>query len=168
VRATIAVATMSDRRMIIDGQQVESASGAWIEVRSPATSELAGRVPAATPADVDRAVAAARRAFTDGRWNRLWIPDRVAILERLADVIESNLPALVELEVAQTGTALKFRRDNDMPFAADNLRQMAGAARHLEGKAAAEYSTDHTKHDPPRACRGVRPSPRTPTPTWSP
>jgi betaine-aldehyde dehydrogenase len=90
----------------------------------------------------------------------MWLPDRVAVLERLADLIEAHLPELVALEVAQTGTALKFRRDNDMPFAADNLRQMATAARHLEGKAAGEYSTDHTsmvRREPIGVCGQITP-----------
>jgi betaine-aldehyde dehydrogenase len=139
---------------------VEAAGGGWTEVRSPATGELAGRVPTGSAADVDRAVAAARAAFVDARWHGLWLPDRVAILERLADLIEEHLPELVALEVAQTGTALKFRRDNDMPFAADNLRQMATAARHLEGKAAGEYSTDHTsmiRREPIGVCGQITP-----------
>jgi betaine-aldehyde dehydrogenase len=150
----------SDWRMIIDGQEVEADGGAWTEVRSPATGQLAGRVPTGPPTDVDHAVSAARAAFADGRWNGQWLPDRVAILERLADLIEKNLPELVALEVDQTGTAFKFRRDNDMPFAADNLRQMATAARHLEGKAAGEYSTDHTsmiRREPIGVCGQVTP-----------
>lgn len=150
----------ADWKMIIDGQEVEASDGAWTEVRSPATRELAGRVPTGSAHDVDRAVKAARAAFADGRWHGLWLPDRVAIMERLADLIEQHLPELIELEVAQTGTAVKFRRDNDIPFAADNLRQMATAARHLEGKAAGEYSTDHTsmvRREPIGVCGQVTP-----------
>jgi betaine-aldehyde dehydrogenase len=154
------LASARDWNMIIDGAEVAAADGVWTEVRSPATGELAGRVPRGSVADVDQAVAAARAAFDDGRWNGLWLPERVAIIERLADLIEANLDELVGLEVDQTGTALKFRRDNDMPFAADNLRQMATAARHLEGKAAGEYSTDHTsmvRREPIGVCGQVTP-----------
>ncbi|CAN5824877.1 gamma-aminobutyraldehyde dehydrogenase [soil metagenome] len=147
-------------RMVIDGERVASEGGAWAEVRSPATGEVVGRVPEGTPGDVDRAVAAARAAHADGRWRSMWLPDRVAILERLANLIEEHLPALIDLEVSQTGTALKFRRDNDMPFAVDNLRQMASAARHLEGKSAGEYSTDHTsmiRREPVGVCGQIVP-----------
>lgn len=153
-------ASARDWKMIVDGHEVEAAAGGWLEVRSPATGELAGRVPHGSAADVDSAVTAARAAFRDARWRGLWLPDRVAILERLADLIEENLDELVALEVAQTGTAIKFRRDNDMPFAADNLRQMASAARHLEGKAAGEYSTDHTsmvRREPIGVCGQITP-----------
>ena len=60
--------------MYIDGRSVEAADGAWLEVRNPATTELVGRVPAGTEADVDLAVAAARAAFRDGRWRNMAMP----------------------------------------------------------------------------------------------
>ncbi len=133
-----------DFPMFIDGAPSDASSGAWLEVRSPATRALVGRVPGATPADVDRAVAAARAAFEDGRWSRRYLPERVAILGRLADLIEEHADELAALETAQTGSALKLRRDSDLPFTVDNLRFFAGAVRHLEGKAAWEYSGSHT------------------------
>lgn len=140
--------TMADgvaqMRMLIDGAWVEASGGGWMDVRSPATGRLVGRVPRGTRADVDRAVAAARASFADARWRGQWLPMRCAAINRLADLIEAHLDELVALEVAQTGTALKFRSANDIPFAPDNLRQMAAAARHLDGRASAEYSTDHT------------------------
>ena len=85
-----------------------------------------------------------RAAFKDGRWRSKWIPERVAILNKLADLIDEHTAEIAELETAQTGTALKLRRDSDIPFSADNLRFFATAIRHLEGKAAAEYSGSHT------------------------
>jgi betaine-aldehyde dehydrogenase len=133
-----------DFPMFIDGASAASSSDACLEVRSPATGALVGRVPAGTEADVDRAVAAARVAFEDGRWSRRYLPERVAILSRLADLIESNADELARLETAQTGSAYKLRRDSDLPFTVDNLRFFAGAVRHLEGKAAYEYSGSHT------------------------
>ena len=133
-----------DFPMFIDGGPAEAASGAWIEVRSPATRALVGRVPAGTEADVDRAVRAARIAFEDGRWSRRYLPERVAVLGRLADLIEEHADELARLETAQTGSAYKLRRDSDLPFTVDNLRFFAGAVRHLEGRAAYEYSGSHT------------------------
>ena len=79
-----------DYPMFIDGAPVEAVGGAWLEVRSPATGALVGRVPAGTELDVDRAVAAARAAFRDGRWSRRYLPERAAILGRLADLIEAR------------------------------------------------------------------------------
>jgi betaine-aldehyde dehydrogenase len=66
------------------------------------------------------------------------------VLWRFADLIEANADELAELEVAQTGSAWKLRRDSDLPFTIDNLRFFAGAVRNLEGKASAEYTGSHT------------------------
>jgi betaine-aldehyde dehydrogenase len=138
------IATPADLPMFIDGAPAEAAGGGWIEVRSPATGAVAGRVPSGSEADVDRAVEAARRAFREGAWSRAIPSERSAVLERFADLIEANADELATLEVAQTGSAYKLRRDSDLPFSIDNLRFFASAARHLEGKAAAEYSGTHT------------------------
>ncbi|OGN86118.1 MAG: gamma-aminobutyraldehyde dehydrogenase [Chloroflexi bacterium GWC2_73_18] len=140
----MAIQTATDYRMFIGGEWIESSSGEWIEVRSPASGELVGRVPAGSEADVDRAVLAARAAFRDGRWHGKWIPERVAILNRLADLIDEHTEEIAVLESRQTGTTLKLRRDSDIPFSADNLRFFATAIRHLEGKGAAEYTGSHT------------------------
>lgn len=130
--------------MYVDGRPMDSRSGTWLEVRSPATGELVGRVPAGTAEDVDAAVAAARRAFEAGRWSGLPPAERAAVLWRLADRLEAEADELARLETLQTGTAYKLRRESDLPFAVDNLRFFAGAARILEGKAAAEYTGSHT------------------------
>lgn len=87
----MAVVTITDLKMLIGGEWVESSSREWMDVRSPATGEVVGRVPKGTVADVDRAVKAAREAFEDGRFRGLWLPERVAILNKLADVIESHM-----------------------------------------------------------------------------
>ncbi|HEY6056829.1 MAG TPA: aminobutyraldehyde dehydrogenase [Candidatus Limnocylindrales bacterium] len=139
----MAVAVARDHPMLIDGEPAES-SGGWLEVHSPASGELVGRVPAATAGDVDRAVRAARASFRDGRWRSMWMPERVAILNRLADLLDANGEELARVETLQTGTAFKLRRVSDLPLAADNLRFFAGQVRHLEGKAAAEYTGAHT------------------------
>jgi len=140
----MAVKVATDYPMFIDGERVESTSRAWLEVHSPATAELVGRVPAGTVADVDRAVTAARAAFRDGRWSRMALAERVSAMNRLADLCDSNADELARLETLQTGSAYKLRRESDFAFASDNLRFFAGQIRHLEGKAAYEYSGSHT------------------------
>ncbi len=135
-----------DYPMLIDGASVGAAGGGWLEVRNPATGALVGRVPAGMESDVDRAVAAARAAFRDGRWSRRYLPERAAILAKLADLIEAHADELALLETLQTGSAYKLRRDSDLPFTVDNVRFFAGAVRHLEGKAAYEYSGSHTSY----------------------
>ncbi|MEP6639186.1 MAG: aldehyde dehydrogenase family protein, partial [Chloroflexota bacterium] len=136
--------TTPDYPMIIDGKPASSDGGRWIEVRSPATGELVGRVPDGTEADVDRAVAAARAAFDDGRWSRMPLPERVAAMNRLGDLLDRDADELARLETLQTGTAYKLRRDSDFAFSSDNLRFFATQIRNLEGKAAYEYTGSHT------------------------
>ncbi|HEU4671366.1 MAG TPA: aldehyde dehydrogenase family protein, partial [Candidatus Limnocylindrales bacterium] len=142
--SVMAVEVSNDVRMWIGGRAVESASAEWLEVRSPATGELVGRVPAGSAADVDAAVVAARAAFDSGVWSRALLAERSAVLLRLADLLERDSDDLARLETLQTGSAYKLRRDSDLPFTIDNLRFFATAVRHLEGKAAAEYSGSHT------------------------
>ena len=131
---------VTDFPMFIDGASVPSSSGRWIEVRSPATRELVGRVPDGTAEDVDRAVAVARAAFRDGRWRAWPLADRVAIMNRLGDLLDRDADELARLETLQTGTAYKLRRDSDFAFASDNLRFFATQIRNLDGKAAYEYT----------------------------
>jgi betaine-aldehyde dehydrogenase len=135
---------VTDYPMFIDGVSSPSEGGGWIEVRSPATREVVGRVPDGTPADVDRAVAAARAAFRDGRWQRMALADRVAVMNRLGDLLDRDADDLARLETLQTGTTYKLRRDSDFAFASDNLRFFATQIRNLEGKAAYEYTGTHT------------------------
>ena len=103
----MAVRFATDHPMFIDGERVESTSRAWLEVHSPATGELVGRVPAGTEADVDRAVIAARAAFRDGRWSRMLLPERVAAMNRLADLCDANADELARIETLQTGNRLQ-------------------------------------------------------------
>lgn len=140
----MAVDVTNDLMMIIDGVAVPSTSRRWLEVRSPATGELVGRVPDGTEADVDHAVAVARAAFRDGRWHRMAMPDRVTIMNRLGDLLDRDADELAHLETLQTGTSYKLRRESDFAFASDNLRFFATQIRNLEGKAAYEYSGSHT------------------------
>ena len=140
----MAVQVTTDYLMFIDGVSTPSTSGRWLEVRSPATRELVGRVPDGTEADVDRAVVVARAAFRDGRWQRMALAERVAIMNRLGDLLDRDADALARLETLQTGTTYKLRRDSDFAFASDNLRFFATQIRNLEGKAAYEYTGTHT------------------------
>jgi betaine-aldehyde dehydrogenase len=156
----MAIGATTDLPMIVDGVATAAVEGGWLEVHSPATRELIGRVPAGSPADVDLAVAAARRAFVDGPWSRRPPAERSAVLNRFAELIDEHADEIARLETLQTGSAYKLRRDSDLVFAADNLRFFAGAARDLEGRAAAEYTGTHTsmvRREPIGVCAQVAP-----------
>src|SRR5437588_2558395 len=135
---------MAEYKLLINGELVSSSSGKSVDDIGPATGEAIAQVPESTLEDVERAVAAAREAYDDGRWSGLPHSARAAALEKLATLIESHTEEIAELESKDAGKPIKLARDSDIPFSADNLHFFAGAARHLSGTAASEYSGGHT------------------------
>ncbi|MGU3431617.1 gamma-aminobutyraldehyde dehydrogenase [Actinomycetes bacterium M1A6_2h] len=125
----------------IDGAAA-GGSGESFVVRNPATDDDLVTLMLATAADVDRAVASARRAFPG--WSRRSPAERSAVLGALARAVEAHAEDFAAEEVAQTGKSLRLAREFDVPGSVDNIDFFAGAARTLEGKATAEYSPDHT------------------------
>jgi aldehyde dehydrogenase (NAD+) len=90
-------------RLYIDGDLVEPAGPGTIDVLNPYTEEVAGRVPEATEADVDRAVEAARRAF-QSEWSRLPVAERAEILGRASAGINARLDDLTRLITTEMGS----------------------------------------------------------------
>jgi aldehyde dehydrogenase (NAD+) len=90
-------------QLYIDGHWVSSEGGGVIEAINPATEEVIGRVPEATPKDALRAIEAARRAFDDGPWPWMKPSERGAALKRLAEALDARMPSLREEIVAETG-----------------------------------------------------------------
>src|SRR5438552_5138148 len=135
---------MAEYKLLINGELVNSSSGKIVDDIGPASGEPIAQVPESSVDDVNRAVAAAREAFDDGRWSDLTHGTRAAMLEKLASLLETHAGELAELESQDTGKPIKLARDGDIPFAIDNLHFFASAARHLSGTAAAEYSGGHT------------------------
>jgi betaine-aldehyde dehydrogenase len=125
----------------IDGTPVTT-SGGRHEVINPATGDVVAQLALATPADVDIAVAAARSALPG--WSAATPAERSAVLFKLAELLEERVAEIVAEEVSQTGKPVRLATEFDVPGSIDNIAFFAGAARHLEGKATAEYSADHT------------------------
>jgi betaine-aldehyde dehydrogenase len=125
----------------IDGAAVNT-SGESHQVIDPATGNVVAEYALATPADVDNAVASARAALSG--WATATPVERSTVLAKLAKLAADNADALVAEEVSQTGKPVRLAREFDVPGSVDNIDFFAGAARHLEGKATAEYSADHT------------------------
>jgi betaine-aldehyde dehydrogenase len=90
-------------RMLIDGEWTECGSRRYYPVYDPSTEEVIAEAPEAGPADVDRAVAAARRAFDSGPWPETTAQERGRILFRLADRIRKESAMLAELESRNSG-----------------------------------------------------------------
>ncbi|MCV7223682.1 gamma-aminobutyraldehyde dehydrogenase [Mycolicibacterium elephantis] len=108
----------------------------------PATGRAVAECALASPADVDAAVAAARAALPE--WAGATPAERSAVLATLARLAGEHAEQLVAEEVRQTGKPVRLAAEFDVPGSIDNIDFFAGAARHLEGKATAEYSGDHT------------------------
>ena len=100
---------MRDRNTFyIGGEWVAPAGSATIDVISPHTEEVIGRVPEGTAADMDRAVAAARDAFDNGPWPRMSPADRAAAIGRLADLYAARLGDFAEVITAEMGSPITF------------------------------------------------------------
>ncbi|HHY68149.1 aldehyde dehydrogenase [Kyrpidia sp.] len=110
-------------RHFIDGKFVESENGRRFVNVNPATGEVLGEVAEGGKPEIDRAVAAARRAF--GEWGRMPVAKRSAILNRIADLIDENMEELARLETLDTGKPLTLAKTLDIPRAAYNFRFFA-------------------------------------------
>src|SRR5262245_18388554 len=95
-------------RLFIDGAFVDADSGSRIPVYNPHDNSLITEVTEAGKADIDRAVAAARRAVP--RWARTPAADRGRLLLKLADAIEAHAEELAQLESMHTGHLLRDTR----------------------------------------------------------
>ncbi|MDU9389931.1 aldehyde dehydrogenase family protein [Pseudomonas japonica] len=119
--------------MLIGADWVEASDGERLTLRNPATGEALCQVPAATPADVARAVGAARQAFDDSAWSRARPRERQNLLLRLADLMERDAEILAQLECLNNGKSAVVARVMDVQLSIDFLRYMAGWATKIEG-----------------------------------
>lgn len=117
-------------------------SGEPLALANPADDTETAVISQGSPADVESATTAAQAAF--GEWSRRTAGDRARILLRLADLIDSDVESLTRLEVEETGKPWAVFADGELPFATDNLRFFAGAARSLEGSGAGVLSSGYT------------------------
>ncbi len=108
----------------------------------PSTGRTIDTVTDATPADVDAAMRAAAAAGRE--WGATLPSQRAAALLALADAVERHADELCAIEVAETGKPWTVMRDGELPFALDNLRFFAAAARSTDGTAAGVFSTGYT------------------------
>jgi aldehyde dehydrogenase (NAD+) len=95
-------------RLFIGGDWVAPAGTATIDVISPHTEEVIGRVPEGTEADIDKAVAAARQAFDHGPWPRMTPAERAEIVGRLAAIYAERQNDMAELVTAEMGSPALF------------------------------------------------------------
>ncbi|MDI5965292.1 gamma-aminobutyraldehyde dehydrogenase [Streptomyces sp. SL13] len=128
----------------IAGRARPGTSGREHAVVDPATGEAVHRFTLASPADVDLAVDAARAALP--QWAGATPAERSEAMHRFAATLADRARDLALAESLQCGKPLRLSTGFDVPGTVDNTAFFAGAARHLQGQAAAEYSGDHTSY----------------------
>jgi phenylacetaldehyde dehydrogenase len=132
-----------DLKLFINGKWVDAQGGKTISVEDPATEQIITHVPAGEKADIDLAVAAARRAFDSGPWSRISPADRSRLVWRLGDILEQHLDELAELEALDNGKPVTHARQGDVKGSIDMFRYMAGWATRLNGETIPVSSAGH-------------------------
>ncbi len=121
-------------KLFIDGKWVGARSGKTFPVEDPATEELIAKVPAGEKADIDLAVAAARRAFESGPWARISPADRARLVWKLGDLLEQRAEEFAELEALDNGKPVTNARQGDVQGSIDMFRYMSGWATRMTGE----------------------------------
>jgi len=121
------------RKMLINGNWVNSVSGKTFPTYNPATGEVLAQVAEGDREDIAQAVKAARKAFDHGPWRRLTASERGRLIWKLADLLESHTEEFAYLESLDNGKPLTIARAADVPLAVDLFRYMAGWTTKIEG-----------------------------------
>ncbi|MFN2578564.1 MAG: betaine-aldehyde dehydrogenase [Pyrinomonadaceae bacterium] len=120
-------------QLFIDGQFVDAESGKIFKSPNPSTGETFAEVAEADQADVDKAVAAARKAF-EGKWSKMSARDRGRLLYKLSQLIERDAAQLAELETRDNGKPIKESTYIDLPGVVENFEYFAGWPTKIEGE----------------------------------
>jgi len=118
--------------LYINREFVPSESTDWLDVIDPSTTETIARVPDASPRDIDRAVAAARRAFDEGPWKDSTAQDRGRVLFKLAEVVRRRSDELAEIEARNTGKPI-VEAEFDIADVATCFEYYGGLATKIHG-----------------------------------
>ena len=112
--------SVTQQKHFIGGEFVDSTSGETMEVLNPATGEVIAEVPRGTAEDVERAVDAAKKAWSE--WQNKTPKDRMELLLKLADIIDENAEELARLESLNVGMPWWVAVDEPAVMS-DNLRK---------------------------------------------
>jgi phenylacetaldehyde dehydrogenase len=149
--------------LFINNEWTQSSHGATIASEDPSTGKEISHFVDASDKDVDRAVAAARAAFDDGRWSNLPPMVRERTMHRLADLIEAQADEFAELEAIDNGKPKGMAAAVDIPGAISQLRFMAGWASKVAGETTAPYTMpagtvfSYTVREPVGVCAQIVP-----------
>ncbi len=121
----------SNYKLYIDGKWVSSSDGKTFDAFSPVNGEKLATCEEASKSDVDKAVAAARKAFTT--WRHVGAYERSAMLNKIADVMEANKEHLAMVETYDNGKPIRETMNVDVPLAIEHFRYFAGVILAEEG-----------------------------------
>lgn len=141
---------VKDRPMLIGGKWIDSQSGKTFPTINPATGETICHVAEGDKADIDLAVAAARRAFESGPWPKMNASERGRLLNKLADLMEKHIEELAALESLDNGKPIRDALNADLPLSIKCYRYYAGWADKIHGKTIPIDGPYHcyTRHEP--------------------
>ena len=122
---------MGNEQLFIDGEFVDSADGATFETRNPSDGSVLARVSRAGRPDVDRAVAAARRAFDEGPWPSLTPQERSRVLLRMATLLQERQGRLSQMEAEDAGHTLRAANLFTIPLGIYHWQYFAEEAERL-------------------------------------
>jgi aldehyde dehydrogenase (NAD+) len=141
---------MLEARLLINNRWIASESGETFATINPSTGEEICKVASAGAADVEKAVQAARAAFTQGPWPKMHASERGRLLHALADLIEKNASELAQLESLDNGKPVSVAKRVDVAKAVACYRYFGGWADKVHGKTIpidGEYFC-YTRHEP--------------------
>jgi len=142
----------------INGEWCDAVDGGRSNLIDPSTGQVYAEAVVSSSADVDRAMEAASSAFAS--WKRTTPSERSLAMLKFADAVEAAGDDLMAAESKNCGKPYELHRGEEVGPMVDQLRFFAGAARHLEGKAAGEYMADMTsiiRREPVGVCAQVAP-----------
>jgi betaine-aldehyde dehydrogenase len=142
----------------INGASVPSSSEKTQDLINPSTGEVFAKAPVSNATDIDKAMNAAATAFET--WRDSTPGERQKAINKIADAIEARSEELIKIESENTGKPIAVTRAEEIGPMLDQIRFFAGAARHLEGRSAAEYFKGHTsfiRREPIGVCAQVTP-----------
>lgn len=122
------------KKMLINGEWVDAASGERLDSKDPATGAVIGTIPKGAATDVDAAVKAARDSFESGVWRDMTPDDRSQILWKIGELMEANIDELAELETLDQGKPLFVGRWAEIPGAAQQFRYFSGMTNKIQGE----------------------------------
>uniref|UniRef100_A0A7N0V3R6 Aldehyde dehydrogenase domain-containing protein n=2 Tax=Kalanchoe fedtschenkoi TaxID=63787 RepID=A0A7N0V3R6_KALFE len=137
-------------QLLINGQFVDSASGKKFPTYDPRTGEVIAHVAEGDAEDINRAVAAARKAFDEGPWPRMSAYERSRIMLRFADLVEEHSDELAALETWDNGKPFDQAAKGELPLFVRLFHYYAGWADKIHGLTVPADGPHHvqTLHEP--------------------